>query len=89
MGNEKPHICFAREHDVRNLEMNEHRRYYLRFQKRSCCNRYSGIHKIVCKASQVLQLLQPVLTDIFMGSIQVDGRQEWAKTHFTSSRAGW
>lgn len=85
----KNQIWYAREYDVRNLEMTEHRRYYLRFQKRSCYNRYSGIYKIICKASQVLQLLQSVLADIFTCSPQVDGRQEWEKTCFRSSRAGW
>lgn len=55
--------------------MTEHRRYSLRFQKWPCCNQYTGIYKIICKATQVLQLLQSVLADIFTCSIQVGGRQ--------------
>lgn len=43
MGNEKPRVCYAREYGVRNLEMTEHRRWYLGFLKWSCCNGYSGI----------------------------------------------
>lgn len=55
-----------------NLEMTEHRRSYLGFLKWSCCNRYSGAYKIVCKASQVLQVLQPVLARICICFVQVD-----------------
>lgn len=89
LGNEKPQIYCVRDHNVKNLKMTEHRRYYLMFQKWSCCNRYSGIYKITCKASQVRQLLQSVLANIFTCSVQVDGRQEWGKTCFRSSRAGY
>lgn len=70
MGNEKPQQCYAREYDVRNLEMAEHRRLYRGFLKWSSCNGYSGAYKIVCKASQVLQQLQPVLARIFICFIQ-------------------
>lgn len=80
MRNEKPQICYARECDVRNLEMTEGRRHYLRFEKQPCCNWYGGIYEIIHKARP--QLLQSVLADVFTRSAQGDGRQQWAKTCF-------